>query len=119
MRNDEMDIRDLLPLPLATFHILVSLRVEARHGYAIMQDVAERTDGGLELSAGTLYRSVHRMREQGLIEEVRDPAIVGGDGRRRCYRITEYGERVARAEVARLADLIGYARATGLAPEGA
>ena len=58
----------LLPLPPATFHILVALAGEEQHGYAIMQDVAARTDGELKLSAGTLYRSIQRMLEQGVIE---------------------------------------------------
>ena len=62
----------LLPLPSATFHILVALADEEQHGYAIMQDVAARTGGELKLSAGTLYRSIQRMLEQGLIEEQRD-----------------------------------------------
>ena len=60
---------ELLPLPSATFHILVALADDEQHGYAIMQDVAARTGGELKLSAGTLYRSIQRMLEQGLIVE--------------------------------------------------
>ena len=67
-------------LPPATFHILLALADEDRHGYAIIQDVAARTDGELKLSAGTLYRSIQRMLEQGLIVETRDRP---GAGRRR------------------------------------
>lgn len=108
--------RDLLPLPLATFHILLCLGGDERHGYAIMQEVAARTGGELTLSPATLYRSIHRMREQGLIEESRRRPEPGEDERRRYYRITEMGLRVARAEAARLAALVGYARESGLAP---
>ncbi|HYT66916.1 MAG TPA: PadR family transcriptional regulator [Vicinamibacterales bacterium] len=60
------DVDALLPLPPVTFHILVALAKEDRHGYAIMQDVAVRTDGAIKLSAGTLYRSIQRMLEQGV-----------------------------------------------------
>ena len=72
MADDRPDPDALLPLPLATFHILVSLAEEDRHGYAIIQDVAARTDGQLRLSAGTLYRSLQRMQEDGLVVETRE-----------------------------------------------
>src|SRR5246500_5939881 len=92
----------LLPLPPATFHILMAVAEEDRHGYAIIQDVAARTGGELKLSAGTLYRSIQRMLEQGLILETRDrPAPELDDERRRYYRITKYGIAVARAEAQR------------------
>ena len=113
--NDDVD--DLLPLPPVTFHILVALAEEDRHGYAIMQDVAQRTDGALKLGAGTLYRSVQRMLEQGLISEVSSrPAPEMDDERRRYYRITPFGRTVARAEARRLAQMLKLARASGLAP---
>src|ERR1043165_1920719 len=64
----EIVIEDLLPLPEATFHILMAVAEDDRHGYAIIQEVAARTDGRLKLSPGTLYRSIQRMLEQGLIE---------------------------------------------------
>ena len=81
-------------LPAATFHILLALADEDRHGYAIIQDVAARTGGELKLSAGTLYRSIQRMLEQGLIVETRDrPAPEDDDERRRYYRITPRGSR--------------------------
>ena len=113
--NNEVD--DLLPLPPVTFHILVALAEEDRHGYAIMQDVAQRTDGGLKLGAGTLYRSIQRMLEQGLISEVNSrPAPEMDDERRRYYRITPFGRTVARAEARRLAQMLKLARASGLAP---
>ncbi|HTI39886.1 MAG TPA: PadR family transcriptional regulator [Vicinamibacterales bacterium] len=113
------EIQSLLPLQPATFHILVAVADDDRHGYAIMQDVAERTNGALKLSAGTLYRSIQRMLEQGLISEVRQrPASHNDDERRRYYRITTLGTAVARAEARRLADMLKLARARGLAPEG-
>jgi len=90
---------------------------EDRHGYAIIQDVAVRTDGELKLSAGTLYRSIQRMLEQGLIEETRDrPAPEEDDERRRYYRITALGTAVAKAEARRLTQLVRMARAKGFAP---
>src|SRR5919201_3576915 len=110
------DPQSLLPLPTATFHILMALADEDRHGYAIIQDVEARTNGELRLSAGTLYRSIQRMLEQGLIVETRDrPAPEEDDERRRYYRITKFGEAVARAEARRLRDLVRIASVKGLA----
>ena len=107
----------LLPLPSATFHILMALADEDQHGYAIIQDVAARTRGDLKLSAGTLYRSIQRMLEQGLIVETKErPAPELDDERRRYYRITPFGAEVARAEADRLRQLIKLARASGFAP---
>jgi len=104
-------------LPEATFHILLALADEDRHGYAIIQDVARRTDGELRLSAGTLYRSIQRMLEQGLIVETRDlPAPEDDDERRRYYRITRDGMSAAREEARRLNQLVKMARARGFAP---
>jgi DNA-binding PadR family transcriptional regulator len=104
-------------LPPATFHILLALAEEDRHGYAIIQDVSMRTDGELKLSAGTLYRSIQRMLEQGLIVETRDrPAPEDDDERRRYYRITPLGTAAAREETRRLAQLLRMARAKGFAP---
>jgi DNA-binding PadR family transcriptional regulator len=106
-----------LPLPPATFHILMALAEDDRHGYAIIRDVAARTAGELKLSAGTLYRSIQRMLEQGLIAETRErPAPEDDDERRRYYRITPFGREVARAEARRLAQLLKLARASGFAP---
>lgn len=113
-----------LPLPPATFHILLALSDGERHGYAIIQEVEARTDGELRLSAGTLYRSIARMVEQGLISEVMkrgakqpgSPASTN-DQRRRYYRVTPFGTAVARAEMRRLTQLVKIARASGIAPE--
>jgi DNA-binding PadR family transcriptional regulator len=112
---DEVDA--LLPLPPATFHILLALADDDRHGYAIIQDVEARTGGELTLSAGTLYRSIQRMLEQGLLVETGDrPAPADDDERRRYYRITPFGLAVAKAETRRLTDLVRMARTAGFAP---
>src|ERR1700733_14275756 len=117
MPDDHSQPDALLPLPSSTFHILLALAEEDRHGYAIIQDVAVRTAGELKLSAGTLYRSVQRMLEQGLIVETRDrPAPEDDDERRRYYRITKFGVEVARAEARRLSQLVKFARESGFAP---
>jgi DNA-binding PadR family transcriptional regulator len=108
----------LIPLPTAVFHILIALADRDRHGYSIMQDVAARTEGKVQLSAGTLYSSIRRMLEQGLIEELREsPDPSSTDERRRYYGLTRFGRRVASAEVARLHALLEQARATGLVRE--
>src|SRR6476660_338974 len=109
----------LLPLPPAVFHILIALADRDRHGYSIMQDVAARTGGKVQLSAGTLYSAIRRMLEQGLIEELAEsPDTSSTDERRRYYRLTRFGRRAAAAEVARLNALLRQARATGLIPGG-
>jgi DNA-binding PadR family transcriptional regulator len=119
-RDERAELEALLPLPLATFHILLALSDEDRHGYAILQEVERRTGGELRLSAGTLYRSIQRMLEDGLIVERRErPAPDEDDERRRYYRITPFGSAAARAEAARLSALVRMARAKGLAPERA
>jgi DNA-binding PadR family transcriptional regulator len=115
MRDPSPDL--LLPLPAAVFHILIALADRDRHGYSIMQDVAARTGGKVQLSAGTLYSSIRRMLEQGLIEELAEsPDPSSTDERRRYYHLTRFGRRVAAAEVARLSALVEQARATGLVP---
>jgi DNA-binding PadR family transcriptional regulator len=119
MSIESDEAQGLLPLPPATFHILVALLDEERHGYAIIQDVEARTEGRLKLSAGTLYRSIARMVEQGLIAEVDRRRLAVVDERRRTYRLTPFGTAVARAELRRLADLVRMARARGLTPETA
>lgn len=108
------------PLPPAAFHILVALSDRNLHGYAIIQDIAERTDGAVRLSAGTLYRTIHRMLEEGLLTEIEerpDPEL--DDERRRYYKILPAGLTAVRAESRRLAGLVALARAKGLAPRRA
>lgn len=110
----------LLPLQPAVFHILLALADGDRHGYAVIQEVTARTGGRVRLSAGTLYRSIQRMLEQGLIAEVRErPLPELDDERRRYYRITPFGIGAARAEARRLEQLVDMARAQGLAPRRA
>lgn len=110
--------KDLLPLTEPVFHILLSLADDERHGYGIMQEVRDRTDGDVVLVPGTLYGAIKRMRGLGLIEEADarvDPEL--GDERRRFYRITAFGERVAGAEAARLSSLAQQAARKRLLPE--
>jgi|SRR5579872_4766831 len=105
-----------LPLPPVTFHILMALADDDRHGYAIIQDIEARTAGALKLSAGTLYRSIQRMLDQGLLVETSErPAPEFDDERRRYYRITKLGTAVARAETRRLMQLVKLARTSGFA----
>jgi DNA-binding PadR family transcriptional regulator len=113
-----MTLDHLLPLPPPVFNILIALAEGDRHGYAIMQEVAERTDGKVRLGPGSLYGSIKRMLEQGLIEEVHSrSARAADDERRRYYRLTRLGRRVAQAEAARLQEILGRAKAHGLLPE--
>ena len=114
MRAETVD--DLLPLPPATLHILLALADGERHGYVIIQDVEARTGGELRMSAGTLYRSIARMVEQGLIAEVAKRRTRADDERRRYYRITPFGSAVARADIRRLTQLVRLARERGLEP---
>jgi DNA-binding PadR family transcriptional regulator len=105
-------------LPPAAFHILMSLAEEERHGYAIIKDVEATTNGELRLSPGTLYRSIQRMLEDGLIvESGRRPARALDDERRRYYRITPAGLTAARSELRRLSEMIRIGRERGLRPE--
>jgi len=100
-----------LPLTPATFHILLALVDGERHGYAIMREVEERTEGAVRLGPGTLYGSLKRLLEAGLVEEGReraDPEV--DDERRRYYRLTRFGLSVARAEARRLDRMVRAAR---------
>jgi DNA-binding PadR family transcriptional regulator len=115
----EMEPQDFLPLTPAVLHILLALSDEERHGYGIMREVEERTGGRTRMGPGTLYGSVKRMLADGLIEESDerpDPAM--DDQRRRYYRITDFGRRVAGAEAERLSGLVETARARKLLPGG-
>lgn len=107
-----------LPLHRDTFHILVSLADRERHGYSVMQDVAERTNGALRLSPSSLYASIKRLLAQGLINELSErPDPEHDDERRRYYALTPLGRRVAIAEAKRLERLLADARANGLLPK--
>jgi DNA-binding PadR family transcriptional regulator len=100
-----------LPLTPAMFHILMALAKGERHGYAIMQDIETSTDGRFRIGPGTLYGSIKRMLASGWIEEVDerpDPDL--DDERRRYYRLSGLGRRVAKAEARRLESMVGLAR---------
>src|SRR5690242_5418001 len=115
MAETKSTVDELLPLTPAVFHILLALAGGERHGYGIMQEVAASTEGQMRLGPGTLYRSIKQMLAAGLIEEADehpDPAL--DDERRRYYRLTSFGQRVAQAEAARLDRLVNQARARHL-----
>ena len=100
--------------------MLLALLSEPRHGYGIIQEVAARTAGDVRLSPGTLYRTIQRLLEQGLIEEPRRrPVLSDDDPRRRYYRITPLGTATARAEMRRLTQLVRLGRERGIEPETA
>lgn len=99
---------ELLPLTHIVYHILLSIGDGDKHGYAIIKDLAARTDGRLELEAGTLYAAIKRMRDEELIAEV--PAPTGTDSRRRCYSITSFGRDVLTKESRRLEAMVDLAR---------
>ena len=102
---------DFLPLTPAMFHILLALTDRERHGYHIMQEVEERTAGEVRLGPGTLYGSIKRMLADRLIEETGErPDAEMDDERRRYYRLTDFGYRVASAEAERLVRLVKSAR---------
>lgn len=104
---------DQLPLTVPVFQILLSLVDEPKHGYAIIQDVAGRTDGEVTLTASTLYGAVARMLDAGLLDE-RDPP--SGHERRRLYALTRKGRTLLGAEAQRLARAAEWARAKDLLP---
>ena len=117
MKNTEPDVFRFLPLSPQVFHILVALADRDQHGYSIMQDVELRTGGELRLSPGTLYGSIKRMLEQGLVAELRRRDRPDeSDERRRYYRLTPLGRKVVKAEALRMSELIEQARAHGLVP---
>ena len=101
------------PIAPAVFQILIALADQPLHGYGIMLDIVERSDGKVKLSPGTLYGSIKQMLEDGWIEEVpgRAPA---DDERRRYYRLTPEGREAARQEMARMSALLNHARLTSL-----
>src|SRR5215218_2121760 len=97
------------------FHILLALAADERHGYALLQEVASLTEGELQLEPGTLYRALHRMLKDGwVVESTRRPAADVDDERRRYYRLTPLGRRLAAAEADRLWRLITVARSCRL-----
>ena len=102
-----LETSSFLPLPTATFHILLALGGEEKHGYAIMRDVELLSEGLVKIGPGTMYGSIKRMLSEGLIEESENrPEADSDDERRRYYRATELGEAVRQAEVERIAKLL-------------
>jgi len=102
---------DSLPLTPAMFHILLALADRERHGYEIMREVDERTEGKVRIGPGTLYGSIKRMLQSGWIEELDErPSPEDDDERRRYYRLSDFGLKVAVAEAERLDRLVKSAR---------
>jgi DNA-binding PadR family transcriptional regulator len=111
VRDAREDVQRHLPLKPLVFHILLSLADGERHGYAITQDIASRTHARMRIEPGNLYRSLKVLLDDGLIEESeRRPAADLDDERRRYYRLTALGRRVAVAEIARLEGLVADAK---------
>jgi DNA-binding PadR family transcriptional regulator len=109
------DPDDLLPLKPVVFQVLLSLVDGERHGYGIVQEIAERSSARLQLEPGNLYRTLRFMLDEELIEASdRRPPPGEDDERRRYYRISKFGQRVAAAEAARLVELVADARARNL-----
>ncbi|GAC1565177.1 MAG: PadR family transcriptional regulator [Ktedonobacteraceae bacterium] len=111
MKSDTSKAEDMLPLTPAVLHILLALVDGERHGYSIMQEITQRTDGQVKMGPGTLYGSIKRMLADGLMEEAAerpDPSL--DDERRRYYRLTQFGVRVMRLEVLRLQQIVRLAQ---------
>jgi DNA-binding PadR family transcriptional regulator len=111
------EARDLLPLTPAMLHVMLALADGEKHGYAIIKDVARRTNGDVTIGAGTLYALIKRLLVDGVILESTerpDPAL--DDERRRYYRLTPFGRNVAAAEIERLETLVAHARTLRLRP---
>lgn len=110
MTNSINDLDNFLPLSLPVFHLLLSLTEGERHGYALKREIFQRTNKRINLGSGALYGAINKMLEQGFIvesDERPDPHL--DDERRRYYRITPLGQRVVRAETARLRALLQMA----------
>ena len=111
MAKSKIEPESLLPLTPAVFHVLLALADGERHGYAIMQEVTESTDGQIKMGPGTLYGTVKRLLEAELIEESDErPDAKLDDERRRYYRLTGVGAKVVRAEAQRYAAIVAHAR---------
>ncbi len=109
------DVQSHLPLTPAMFQILLALADGEKHGYAILKEVALRTDDKVRLSAGTLYGNLARLESSGLlVESQKRPETRFDDERRRYYRLTEFGREVAVAEANRMDEALGQARAKKL-----
>lgn len=115
MSQEDLNYNNRPPLSQAAFSILIALKGGEKHGYAILRAVADQSDGAMKLLPGTLYNLLKRMLEDGWIEELDerpDPAL--DDERRRYYRLSGLGERIAELEAQRLAGMVRAARQQGL-----
>lgn len=109
----------MLPLAPATFDILLALADGEKHGYGIMKEVAARTNGAVQIGAGTLYGALKRLLASGVVEEIERDDPDDASGRRRYYRLTRHGLDVARAESRRLAKVVQDAHQKKLIPRRA
>ncbi len=105
-----------LPLANLGFNVLVALAAEDRHGYGIIKDIEERTQGMISIRSGALYTTIQRLLETGFVEPAPTPGDSDGDARRKYYRITPLGRQVATLEAARLGELVDAARQRRLVP---
>src|SRR6266705_1640591 len=111
MPTKKPEPEEMLPLTPAVFHVLLALADGERHGYGIMQEVVEHSDGRIKMGPGTLYGTIKRLIEAQLIEESDErPDADSDDERRRYYRLTGVGQRVVRAEAQRYAEMVAVAR---------
>lgn len=110
-----MEIENLIPtnLPLTetTYFILLSLSSAPHHGYSIMKDVRQLSEGRVILSTGTLYSALKRLLDQGWIERTADPSEVDDGRGRKAYGLTPFGRHILAAEVKRLQGLVNAAQA--------
>ncbi len=109
-KAEEGNLDAFLPLSNADFHILLAIADGERHGYAIMQDVQQTTEGAIRLGPGTLYRCIRDLLRKALVEESARHPAAHEDQRRRYYRLSPLGRRVLRAEVRRLSEVVARAR---------
>lgn len=116
MADRRWDAEAFLPLTTPEYHVLLALGTDALHGYGMMQALEEKTGGRDTLLPGSLYTTLARMVEKGLLVELDEPPEPDADGRRRYYRASDLGLAVARAESTRLARLLDVARGADLAP---
>ena len=116
MATDAKDPASFLPLTNLAFHVLVALAEEDRHGYGIIKDIEERSNGEISIRSGALYTVIQRLQESGLIENAPGPQDPGGDARRKYYHITPLGRETAALEATRLKQMVDVARQRRLVP---
>ena len=118
MAKEKLEPENLLPLNPSVFHILLALSDGDLHGYGIMQEVAEHSEGQIKLGPGTLYGAIKRLLSERLIVEVDErPDPEMDDERRRYYRLTDFGQKVLKAEVRRLSKMLSVAQSKRLIPK--